>query len=109
MDAWESIGDSTMLRTYLQRAMSYLAGDGDLGVPVDRVGELFKVLNIAMPPSQLARLKHSLGIEEKYRECLSPYVPAYVPTPTLPHTCSSTHFPPNRLQDYPSIGGVSLQ
>ena len=80
MDAWESIGDSTMLRTYLQRAMSYLAGDGDLGVPVDRVGELFKVLNIAMPPSQLARLKHSLGIEEKYRECLSPYVPAYVPT-----------------------------
>ena len=80
MDSWEGLGDSTMLRTYLQRAMSCLMRDGDRGIPADRVGELFAVLNIAMPASQLARLAHSLGIEGKYRECLSPYVPAYVPT-----------------------------
>jgi hypothetical protein len=80
MDSWEGLGDSTMLRTYLQRAMSCLMRDGDRGIPANRVGELFAVLNIAMPASQLARLAHSLGIEGKYRECLSPYVPAYVPT-----------------------------
>ena len=79
MDAWQSPVDCTMLRTYLQRVMSCLMGDGDLGIPVDRVGELFTVLNIAMPPSQLT---HSLRIEVKYRECLSSYVPAYV------HTCA---------------------
>ena len=77
MDAWEGIGDSTMLRTYLQRAMSCLTGDGDPGIPVDRVAELFAVLNVVMSPSQLARLTLSLGIEEKH---FSPNIPAYIPT-----------------------------
>ena len=63
MDAWESPGDSTMLRAYLQRALSCLMGDGDVhGIPAARIGELFAVLNIAMPPSQLAHIKEPFGI-----------------------------------------------
>ena len=57
-----------MLRTYLQRAVVCLMGDGDAqGIPVDRVGELFAVLNITVQASQLARLKQSFCIDRKDR------------------------------------------